>query len=69
MTFKDGFKNFLSVLFNKFLSKSLFFYRNSKTLITTDIYIYFLLLKNKYKYLLLLKFLKKTFRENFKILI
>jgi hypothetical protein len=69
LTFKDGFRSFLSVLYNKYSLKSLYFYRKAKTLITTDIYIYFLLIKNRYKYLLLLKFLKLTFKQNFKLLI
>jgi hypothetical protein len=58
MTFnyKESFKNVLIYLLKKFLEISYFYYKNNKTLVMIDIYIYFLLLKNKYKYQSLLMF-------------
>jgi hypothetical protein len=63
MTFnyKESFKNVLIYLLKKFLEISYFYYKNNKTLVMIDIYIYFLLLKNKYKYQSLLMFWKKKF--------
>lgn len=53
--YKKSFRFILTFLFEKYLELSFFYYKNYKTLITTDIYIYFLMLKNKYKYVSLLK--------------
>jgi hypothetical protein len=67
ISYKENFKFILNFLLTKYLEFSFFYYKDYKNLITTDIYIYFLMLKNKYKYLLLLNFYKKRFFEKFNI--
>jgi hypothetical protein len=54
--YKQSFRNILIYLFNKYLELSFFYYKKSKSLITYDIYTYFSMLKNKYKYRMLLNF-------------
>lgn len=64
--YKKSFRFILTFLFEKYLELSFFYYKNYKTLITTDIYIYFLMLKNKYKYVSLLKIWKRKFLRIFR---
>jgi hypothetical protein len=56
LRFKHTFKITLIYLFKKYLEISFYFFKKYRTLITIDLYIYLLILKDKYKYKLLLKF-------------
>jgi hypothetical protein len=66
LRFKHTFKITLIYLFKKYLEISFYFFKKYKTLITIDLYIYLLILKDKYKYKLLLKIWKKKFKKFFK---
>jgi hypothetical protein len=54
LNFKNGFKNILIYLFNKYSDIFLFYYKKFKTLITSDVFSFFLILKKKKKHLMLL---------------
>jgi hypothetical protein len=56
LNFKNGFKNILTYLLNKYSDICLFYYKKFKTLITFDILNFFLILKKKKKYQMLLMF-------------
>src|ERR1700742_2996781 len=56
LNLKNGFKNILTYLFIKYFNIYIFFYKKFKTLITVDIFSFFLILKKKKKYQLLLMF-------------
>ena len=64
--YKRSFRFILFYLFAKYLELSYYYYKEHKTLITMDVYIYFLMLKNKYKHPSLLMFWKKKFLQKFK---
>jgi hypothetical protein len=56
INYKKSFRDMLIYLFNKYLEISFIYYKESKSLIMIDIYVYFLILKNKHKYQSLLNF-------------
>jgi hypothetical protein len=56
INYKRGFSNILIYLHTKYLEISSLYYEKYKTLVMIDAYIYFLMLKNKYKHQSLLMF-------------
>jgi hypothetical protein len=66
LDYKKSYSSVLVYLCKKYLEISLLFFENYKTLIMIDTYIFFFLIKKKYKYQSLLMFWKKKFLEYFK---
>jgi hypothetical protein len=63
-------KNFYDILYHmqkRYKDLFLDFYISYKTLITYDIYAFFLMLKKRHKYHMLLMFYKQKFRKNLKV--
>jgi hypothetical protein len=56
LNFKNGYKNIITYIFNRYSDISLFYYKKFKTLITFDILNFFLILKKNSKYQMLLMF-------------
>jgi hypothetical protein len=65
--YKKGFRYMLTYLLKKYIEFSEIFYKDFKSLITIDIYVYYLILKKKNKYLFFLNILKKKFLYYFKV--
>ena len=66
LNLKNGFKNILIYLFNKYSGIYIFYYKKFKTLITFDIFSFFFILKKKKKYQMLLMFWKNLFKKYYK---
>ena len=66
INYKESYSAILKHLCNKYLEVYVYYFKEYKMLITFDIYTYFLMLKNKYKYKMLLTFYKKKFVQYYK---